>query len=73
MANHYNPGDIAYIVQSALVVREVMVHSISGGFCTLRFTDTNGGIKVRESRLFPTREAAEATLPRQKAIPYHPH
>lgn len=73
MKNQYKPGDIAYIVESALVVREVMVHSISGGFCTLRFTDTNGGIKVRESRLFPTREAAEATLPRQKAIPYHPH
>ena len=67
MANHYNPGDIAYIVQSALVVREVMVHSISGCFCTLCFTDTNGGIKVRETRLYPTKEAAVASHPRAKS------
>ena len=71
MKNQYKPGDIGYIVESALVVREVMVHSISGGFCTLRFTDTNGGIKVRESRLFPTREAAIASLPRTKSDPPH--
>ena len=69
--SNYKPGDITYIVESAFVVREVMVHSSSGGFCTLRFTDTNGGIKVRERRLFPTREAAVASLPRARS--YHPH
>lgn len=54
MAKQYKPGGIAYIVESVLAVREVLIHNISGSFNTLRFTDTNGGIKLRESRLFPT-------------------
>lgn len=73
MKNQYKPGDIAYIVESALVVREVQIHNISGSFYALRFTDTNGGSKVRESRLFPTKEAAEATLHCAKLRPFHPH
>ena len=73
MKNQYKPGDIAYIVESALVVREVLIHNISGSFYTLRFTDTNGGIRVRESRLFPTKEAAEATLRCTDTQPHHSH
>ena len=40
-------------------------HDVSGGFATLRFMDSDGGIKLRESRLFPTKETAEASLPKK--------
>ena len=68
MPNKYNPGDTAYIVESNRIIREVRVLKVTGGFATLRFTDSDGGIKLRESRLFPTQEDAEASLPK-KTIP----
>ena len=65
MATKYNPGDIAFIVESSRFIREVKVLKIAGGFATLRFADSDGGIKLRESRLYPTEEAAEASLPKK--------
>ena len=65
MANKYSPGDKAFIVESSRFIREVKVLKIAGGFATLRFADSDGGIKLRESRLFPTKEAAEASLPKK--------
>ena len=62
MPNWYKPGDRAYIVESNYLVREVKVLRVAGGFATLRFTDIDGGCKLRISRLFPTKEDAEATL-----------
>ena len=62
MQSKFNPGDIAYIVESNHYIREVEVVKAAAGFCTIRFTDHGGGIKVRESRLFPSKEAAEASL-----------
>lgn len=72
MTHTYSPGDIAYIVANKRFVREAQILYIDGDFCTLRFTDSDGGIKVRSSRLFPTKEAAEATLPKKKVISQHP-
>ena len=65
MATKYNPGDTAFIVESSRFIREVRVLKIAGGFATLRFVDSDGGIKLRESRLFPTKESAEASLPKK--------
>ncbi len=62
MATKYNPGDTAFIVESSRFIREVKVLKIASGFVTLRFVDSDGGIKLRESRLFSTKEAAEASL-----------
>ena len=62
MPNKYSPGDTAFLVESGRFIREVKIIKQTGDFCTLRFADSNGGIKVRESRLFPTKEAAEASL-----------
>ena len=70
--SNYSPGDIAYIVESNLFIREVEVVKSAAGFCTIRFTDHGGGIKVRESRLFPSKEAAEASLPK-KEVPKKSH
>ena len=72
MSMLYSPGDRAYIVESTLYLREVEVIKVAGGFCTIRFVDRGGGIKVRESRLFPTKEAAEASLPK-KEMPKKSH
>ena len=66
MSASFNPGDRAYIVESNLYLREVEVIKVAGGFCTIRFVDRGGGIKVRESRLYPSREAAEASLPKKE-------
>ena len=65
MPNKYNPGDTAFIVESNRIIREVKVLKVTGGFATLRFTDSDGGIKLRESRLFLTKEDAEASLPKK--------
>ena len=65
MATKYNPGDTAFIVESSRFIREVKVLKVASGFATLRFMDSDGGIKLRESRLFPTKEDAEASLPKK--------
>ena len=66
MVSKYNPGDKAYITESGLFIREVTVIKIAGGFATLRFADTSGGVKLRESRLFPTKEEAEASIKKSR-------
>ena len=48
-------------------IREAQVRGRSGGLYTVRFTDTGGGIRVREDRLYPTRDAAAAYVQRRKA------
>jgi len=57
----YKLGDLAYIVESNRWIREVKIVKIAGGFYTLQFTDTGGGTKLRENRLFETKEQAEAS------------
>ncbi len=66
MANKYNPGDTAFIVESNRFVREVEIIKITGEFATLRFSDTKGGVKLRESRLFPTKEEAENSIKKNR-------
>ncbi len=75
MAAKYKPGDLAYIVESNRFIREVQVRSAAGGMYVIRFTDTGGGIKVKESRLFPTKADAERSLhgnsqEKRKKTPY---
>ena len=57
----YKPGDKVYILESARAVREAEVVSC-GSFYTVKFHSYNGvaAIRVRESRLYATREEAEA-------------
>ena len=62
MAGKYKPGDTVYIVSSVKWIKEAKVLKYSGGFYTIQFTDTGGGIKLRESRLFPTEEEAKKSV-----------
>ena len=64
MAGKYKPGDTVYIVSSVNWIKEAKVLKYSGGFYTIQFTDTGGGIKLRESRLFPTEEEAKKSTKR---------
>ena len=58
----YHPGDEAYIVENGQHVTKVSVLRQNGrDFCTVSLSP-GGAIKLRTNRLFPTREAAEATL-----------
>ncbi len=68
MKSKYNPGDKAFIVESSRFIREVTIVKIAGGLATLRFADANGGVKLRESRLFPTKEEAENSI-KNKGFP----
>lgn len=65
MAEKYKPGDTVYIVSSVRWIKEAKVIKYSGGFYTIQFTDTGGGIKLRESRLFPTEEDARRSEKRK--------
>ena len=55
----FKAGDIAWIVESTIFVKEVEILNVRGGFVTLRFKGASGGMRVRESRLYKTKEEAE--------------
>lgn len=71
MAARFNEGDTAYIVESSRFIREVTVIKFAGGLYTIRFKDSNGGIKVRENRLFQAKEDAEASISSKVDKPKH--
>ena len=60
----YRPGDIAYIVSNNKWVRTVEVVGVSYGLITVHILERNSYIRLRENRLFPTEEAAKASLPK---------
>ena len=64
--NSIRLGETVYFIESCRRVREAVVCGRSGPLFTLRFTDTAGGVRLRPDRLYPTREAAEATLRQNK-------
>lgn len=73
MASGKFNGGVAFLVESNSVIREVKILKYAGGLYTIRFVNGNGGIKVRESRLFATREDAQASIQKLKpATTHHP-
>ena len=58
----FNAGDTAYIVESNRIIREVEVRNCAGGMYLIKFKDSDGGIKVKEHRLYATKESAEASI-----------
>ncbi len=62
-------GDTAYLIHSNRFIREVTIMSAdNSGMCSVRFNDANGGIRVRSSRLFQSKEDAERNLPTRRNI-----
>ncbi|WP_295069741.1 hypothetical protein [Ruminococcus sp.] len=62
MKSKYNSGDVVYIVENGHFIRECVVIRYSGGLYMIRFTDSNGAIKLRESRLFSSKEEAKKSI-----------
>lgn len=61
--NKFNLGDIVYFIANGYHVREATVIR-TGGFCTIKFNDneTPAGTRVRESKLFKTKQEAEVVV-----------
>lgn len=56
----YDVGDIVFFISNGYHIREATVIR-SGEFCTIKFNDneTPVGTRVRESKLFKTKQEAE--------------
>ena len=60
MNGKYQPGQKVFLTGSRVdLIKEATVLKYTGGFYTIRFNN-GGGVKVRESRIYPAREEAEA-------------
>lgn len=64
----YRIGDIAYIVESNKYVSEGKIMYICRDIITFRFTDRKGGTKVKAHRLFPSEEAAFASIQKTNRV-----
>lgn len=53
MKHKFIEGDTVYYVINSIFVREATVLKSGGGFCTIKFADTNGGTLVRKISCFP--------------------
>jgi hypothetical protein len=62
MAQKYKEGDIAYIVESNRFIKEVMIKKYASGSNIIKFLDSNGGIRVHESRPFPNVDEARNSI-----------
>ena len=66
MNGKYQPGQQVFLTGSrADLIKEATVLKYTGGFYTIRF-ENGGGVKVRESRICPSREEAEAAILNRK-------
>lgn len=57
--NKFKVGNIVYFVRSNVEIKEAKIIKISNEFCTIRFLDTLGGIRVRNSKIYATKEEAK--------------
>ena len=57
--NNYNKGDLVWIIESTIFVKEVEIINLKYDFASIRFLDTNGGMRVRINRLYKTKEEAQ--------------
>lgn len=67
MVTKLEVGDKAFIIESNRIVREVIVLKRSRDFFTVRFVENiSGGIQLRASRLFSSKEEAQSCLPKKQ-------
>ena len=66
MNGKYQPGQKGFLTGgNKNLIKEATVLKYTGGFYTIRFNN-GGGVKVRESRICPSREEAEAAILNRK-------
>lgn len=59
LKNRFKIGDHVYIVECGLYAKEVVIVGIAGGFYQICFTDRQGSLRLKESKLYATKEEAE--------------
>ena len=64
----FQVGDKAFIIESTIFVKEVVIVKIASGFATIKYPDSCGGFRVRESRLFAIKKEAKSN--NKKVIQY---
>ena len=64
--NEYKKGDIAWIIDSTIYVKEVEIINIKYDFATIKFLDSSSGTRVRINRLYRTKEEAERVMSSKK-------
>ena len=62
MDTKFQKGDTVYLISNNHFIEEATVVMNLAGFVTIRFAKRGGGTRVRENRLYPTREEAEAAV-----------
>ena len=62
----FNPGDKAYIIESTIFIKEVVVVKFVGGMYLIKYLNSSGGYKVRESRLYKTESDAKKIVDLRK-------
>lgn len=62
----FNPGDKAYIIESTIFIKEVVVVKFMGDMYLIKYPNSSGGYKVRESRLYKTESDAKKIVDLRK-------
>ena len=62
MAQKYQVGDTAFIVESNRFIREVKITKYIAGSYIIKFVGSGGGIRVHERRLFPSEDDAKNSI-----------
>lgn len=62
----FNPGDKAYIIESTIFIKEVVVVKFVGSMYLIKYPNSSGGYKVRESRLYKTESDAKKIVDLRK-------
>lgn len=62
----FNIGDEVFFVSSSIFIRKATILRVGGGFCTIKFDDTGGGTRVRESKLYKTELEAKHHIKMKK-------
>ena len=71
LLKQFNPGEIVYFIASNRIVKEAKVIRNAGGFVTIKFDEGNcgpSGTRVRESKLYHTKEEAEAVVKQHQSL-----
>lgn len=58
----FNEGDTVYFISHSIFVREATVIRCQAGFTTIKFADTGGGTRVRNSKLFTSKKEAQKVV-----------
>lgn len=66
MAQKFQVGDIAYLVENNRNVSEGRIIRVCGDLFTFQFRSGKGGTKVKAHRLFATKESALASIQKDR-------